>query len=339
MLCYLKPNAKQIEFWFSNGRITDKAASGLQFYIQAFNPDQPAEIWSESSFDRLLIELDDWEQHYKHTKLSGLWTAPESLNARLAHEQLVDSGIGVIKQGSMRKVVLSRAQEYHAVTVDWPRLIWRLTQADKNSFRYLFLHPDLGLWCGATPEVLISVQDRDFSTMALAGTRWQQNNHFPEWTQKEYEEHQWVVQEILKALEPVASVRHGAFYDHQAGAMQHLRTDIIGSLNDSSTVVDLARSLHPTPAVCGYPKNTAFDFIHNYEGYNRLLYTGYLGLIDPEKNSADFYVNLRCLRYSSKRFYLYVGGGITADSNPEIEWQETQRKMTTMGQVIAPFLE
>jgi len=341
MLCYLMPKAGCIEFWFSQGRPLEKSPGGLQFYVQGFARDQAPSIWSEGSFDKIEISLDDLAKVYESSDglASGQWLSTESELARNNHHQRIDKAIKAINSGQMTKVVLSRVQEFNASEVDWLRLIWRLTQVDQNAFRYMLSHPNWGVWCGATPEVLLSVKDSDFSTMALAGTRWQSLEQFPSWTQKEYQEHDCVVGEILKTLKPFAQLQKGAPYNHQAGAMQHLRTDITGRLNGAGGAVDIARLLHPTPAVCGFPQSVAYDFIQQNEGYNRLLYTGFLGLFDPERNSADFYVNLRCLAYRSSRFHLYVGGGITRDSRAQNEWQETQRKMTTMGQVIAPFIE
>lgn len=341
MLCFLKPNAQRIEFWFSQGRALKNSGEGRQFYIQAFDPQEQSQVWFADDFDRLEIDVNQLDSAYSEVNNDHHNFGPSQQYdaARARHEQLVASGIEAIKNGPMTKVVLSRKQEFYADKVDWLKLIGRLTQVDQNAFRYLLLHPELGLWCGATPEVLVSVQDCNFSTMALAGTRWPKGNQFPEWTLKEYQEHDWVVREILKALEPFATMQQSAVYNHQAGQIQHLRTDISGTLKAAGSALEIASNLHPTPAVCGFPKNKAFEFIQLQEGYSRLLYTGYVGLFDAEKNNADFYVNLRCLHYSANQFHLYVGGGITEDSDASMEWQETQRKMTTMKQVIAPFIQ
>ena len=340
MICFVKPNTTLIEFWFSQGRSLEKSTEGLQFFIQGFDPKLPAQIWSSNSFEKIDIDLLELGDYFSESEMSlGSGSFPDSAEHRQSHEQLIDAGIKAIQDGSISKVVLSRVQEFNTHEVDWLRLFWRLTQVDQNAFRYLLLHPDYGLWSGATPEILISVKNRDFSTMALAGTRWRHEGKFPEWTPKEHEEHQWVVREILQALAPCAKFKQSQITNHRAGALEHLRSDIYGRLDENASVLDLARSLHPTPAVCGFPKNKALRFIQDNEGYERGLYTGYLGLSNPEEKSAEFYVNLRCLRYDHSRFHLYVGGGITKDSIFDHEWQETKRKMTTMGQVIAPFIE
>ena len=93
--------------------------------------------------------------------------------------------------------------------------------------------------------------------------------------------------------------------------------------------------LHPTPAVCGIPKDEAFEFIKEHEGYAREYYTGYLGMLssDPDCSSA-LYVNLRCMKYADNKVTVYVGCGITAQSDPEMEWQETIDKCQTMFKIL-----
>ena len=93
--------------------------------------------------------------------------------------------------------------------------------------------------------------------------------------------------------------------------------------------------LHPTPAVCGLPKNLADDFIRLKEKHERKYYTGYLG---PWKlnQQVDLFVNLRCMEVTDDEFILYAGGGITAHSIPEKEWEETNQKAATLLAVINP---
>ncbi len=91
--------------------------------------------------------------------------------------------------------------------------------------------------------------------------------------------------------------------------------------------------MHPTPAVAGYPKQKAIDFILENENYNREFYTGYFGFINKDKSSKLF-VNLRCMQIEKKKLSVYVGGGITKDSNPLNEWQETEDKSKTLLSVL-----
>ncbi|HLV50467.1 MAG TPA: chorismate-binding protein, partial [Flavobacterium sp.] len=97
-------------------------------------------------------------------------------------------------------------------------------------------------------------------------------------------------------------------------------------------VKNLIQNLHPTPAVCGLPKKEAFDFIWENEGYNREFYTGFIGI--EKENMKDYFVNLRCAQIFQNQIQIYVGGGITAESNPEKEWEETELKSGTIGNAL-----
>lgn len=78
----------------------------------------------------------------------------------------------------------------------------------------------------------------------------------------------------------------------------------------------------------------AKKFILENEAYDRKYYTGYLGPIDTTENSAIMYVNLRCMEVLANTIRLYVGGGITKDSDVHAEWEETINKAQTMLKVL-----
>ncbi|MBT8260061.1 MAG: chorismate-binding protein, partial [Bacteroidia bacterium] len=139
----------------------------------------------------------------------------------------------------------------------------------------------------------------------------------------------------------------------QAGKLLHLQTDINASLRDNN-LEELIKSLHPTPATCGLPKDKAKAFILEHENYNRSYYTGFLGELNFKvkssrnsnrrniennayvsiKNETNLYVNLRCMQIKQNKAMIYVGGGVTKDSIPEKEWQETVNKTKTMKNVL-----
>src|SRR5690606_31528760 len=101
----------------------------------------------------------------------------------------------------------------------------------------------------------------------------------------------------------------------------------------------IIKALHPTPAVCGMPKEIARDFLIQKEGYDRKYYAGYLGELNcnVEQNTndeSDLYVNLRCMEIEENNINIYVGCGVTKDSNPESEFIETVNKSSTMKQIL-----
>ena len=169
--------------------------------------------------------------------------------------------------------------------------------------------------------------------MALAGT--QKFTENPNWGAKEQLEQQVVTDYLVQQLQPFcASLKLNGPYTQQAGFLLHLKTEISGQLHAGFSLQNLLQSLHPTPAVCGMPKDDALQFIGQEEGYDREFYSGFMGEIQPN-NQVDLFVNLRCMKWVTNQAHLYVGCGITKDSQAELEFAETVHKTQTMKQVFA----
>ena len=276
----------------------------------------------ETSFDP--IEADD--QNFD----------PE---AKFQYEYLVAQGIQAIKNEEFKKVVLSRSEDVQLAEFDFIETFQHLVQLYPATFCYCFFHPKIGLWMGATPEKLLKANGNVFETMALAGT--QKDNFETEivWQQKEKEEQQYVTDFIVKRLkEFAASVVVSEPYSLRAGSIWHIKTDISGVLKDNSTLEEVIDTLHPTPAVCGLPKKKSKAFILENENYDRTFYTGFLGELNSsfEGNTAssDLFVNLRSMQIQENKAILYMGCGVTKESIPEKEWEESVNKSMTMKRVL-----
>jgi isochorismate synthase len=83
------------------------------------------------------------------------------------------------------------------------------------------------------------------------------------------------------------------------------------------------------------PKARALEFILAHEPHERSFYSGYLGPVHMDGVSR-LHVNLRCMQLHTDQAYLYVGGGITPQSNPTAEWRETVLKSETLLAVLRP---
>ncbi len=250
------------------------------------------------------------------------------------HLQLVKKGITAIQNGSLKKVVLSRKEQLHNIAHNPIDIVKRLLTTYPNAFVYLWHHPKVGMWTGATPEVLLKTNDSTFETMALAGTKLYSKGKEAVWGKKEQEEQQIVTDTIVKNLEKkVITINLSDIHTYKAGSLLHLRTLIKGTLQNKKLKV-LIETLHPTPAICGFPKEEAKRFIDKNEGYDRTYYTGFLGPLNMDKGIAAFYVNLRCMQIEGSKITLYIGGGITIESDPQSEWEETINKAQTMLSVL-----
>lgn len=254
------------------------------------------------------------------------------------HVRLVQKGVDSIKRNEFRKVVLSR-KEGVALTSDLNELevLSRLLIKYPTAFVYFWYHPKVGKWMGATPETLLSAEGKSFKTMSLAGTQVYQKGLAPNWSSKEIEE-QYIVTDYIKGkLQPICDELSVAELETvKIGNLLHLRTLIEGKIEGD--IERLIKELHPTPAVCGLPKEITKEFIVNEEGYNREFYTGFLGELNTKedgKSISKLFVNLRCMKINSARdLSVYVGGGITLDSDPGKEWLETVAKSGAMKSVL-----
>lgn len=263
-----------------------------------------------------------------------------NFSAKENFENLVQKGIDAIHSDEFQKVVLSRTESVSVENNDAIFLFKKLVSNYPTAFKYCFFHPKVGLWLGATPEQLLKVKDDEIRTVALAGTQVFKEGEII-WENKEKEEQQFVTDFILDNLNEFVSVKiFTEPYTFRAGNIVHIKTDITAKLIDRNDLKKVLKILHPTPAVCGLPKKEAKDFILENEGYNREFYTGFLGELNKdfaknESNNSDLFVNLRCMKLEDKKANLFIGCGITKDSNPEKEFFETVNKSKTMKKILA----
>jgi isochorismate synthase len=256
------------------------------------------------------------------------------------HIKLVDKTIEEIIYNGLKKVVISRKEALEITDFNLIKIYQKLLQSYKNAFVYVWFHPKVGLWFGATPETLLNIEDNIFKTMSLAGTQVYKDTQNVVWKSKELEEQQLVTDFIESQLEGISSnLKIDKKETIKAGNLLHLSTRVTGTLNENSTLKTLIRALHPTPAVCGLPRENAKQFILENEQYNRSFYTGFLGELNFQKNktvseSSSLFVNLRCMNIIDKKVSIFVGGGITKDSNAKKEWEETVSKSKVMKRVL-----
>ena len=259
---------------------------------------------------------------------------------KIKHQNLVLKGIEAINTQQVKKVVLSRKETITIDNINFMLFYKRLLKAYPTAFRYLFFHPQVGFWMGATPEQLLKQQNNKIYTVALAGTQVKPSIDQVVWQEKEKDEQKIVTDFIIENLQPFTSeIKITEPYTTQAGTLFHIKTDITATLTSPNYFVNALKALHPTPALCGMPKKEAQKFIIENEGYDREFYSGFLGELHFDAqtksyNTSDLFVNLRCMQLEYNQVHLYLGGGITAQSNPEAEFYETVNKSKTIKKVL-----
>lgn len=278
----------------------------------------------------------------------------ENETEKRSYIQLLAESIHFLKQGDYQKIVLSRPIRFPYKAQNAMQTFQRLLYCYKEAMVYIWYHPKEGIWMGASPETLVQYRSSQLKTMALAGTRKFQEKEDVLWQEKEKEEQELVSQYIQKKLSAYTShLKISETYNKQAGNLVHLNTDISARIQPSA-LKKVILDLHPTPAVCGLPTEKAKRYILENEAYDREFYAGFLGEINLPKernratskrnqealaikhrtNETHLYVNLRCMKIENDTGQLFVGGGVTAASNPTDEWIETREKSQTLLNVL-----
>jgi menaquinone-specific isochorismate synthase len=273
------------------------------------------------------------------TKISqGAFTFSDGSITTAAWKERVAQAITRIETTKVDKVVLAR--DLIATTsadIDARPILKKLATEYPSTWTFAVD----GL-VGATPELLLRLSRGMVTSRVLAGTIPKTGDDAKDLalaaslarSSKDLEEHEYAVRSVAEALEPFCSstnVPESPFVLHLANVM-HLATDVTGALTESKQRVDafsLLKSLHPSAAVCGTPRNIAFDIIDEIEGMNRGRYAGPVGWIDAS-GDGELGIALRTGQITGKEIHIYAGCGIVAGSNPEKELEESNAKMIPM---------
>jgi len=312
-----------------------------------------ADFEREVNFNHPQIDISDLKclPELPENKEGFAYEAAPGESDAAEYREKVQQVIQRIRKGEARKVVLSRRKLLGKITEsNYFSAFKKLSISHSDAMiNMVYIPENKQVWIGASPEVLVSQNSSGlFTTMSLAGTQSAFDLAGKEikpvdalWTHKEIEEQAIVGRYIINCLK---KIRVREFEEEgpktvKAGNLLHLRTFYsidnreVNFPNLSSVMLNL---LHPTPAICGMPKENAEKIIEDIEGYDREFYSGYLGPVNV-KAESHLFVNLRTLKVEDGMVYVYAGGGITEDSQPEKEWAETEMKMDTITRAFDKF--
>lgn len=231
--------------------------------------------------------------------------------------------IDAIRAGKFRKIVAARVLAKEETDFDPFRHFLALCEKYPDAFCYLWHSPSSGTWLGASPELLLERKEDKLRSMALAGTRTGPGETFGV---KEMDEQRLVLDFLKKVFSPWLIETTVIEQAHvRSGHLQHLKNEVQGMLKEKQADIgELIEQIHPTPAVAGLPKQQALRFIGQEEGMDRSYYSGFLGPL--RRDSCQLFVNLRCMQILHDTQFVYAGAGLTAASDPEKEWLETEEK-------------
>ncbi len=258
-------------------------------------------------------------------------------------EAKVEEAVQNIRQGRLGKVVLARAHCAASGGLDPWRVIEQLRRQHSDAHLFACRRGD-ACFLGASPEILAHVKDGQLRTHALAGTTIRSTDAQEDVrlgqalleSAKDRHEHQLVVDAICKALQPCCHAMEVSQTPElkRLSRVQHLNTPIRAQLTPDTGVLGILEAMHPTPAVGGYPRNEAVDYIRHHEGWDRGWYAGPLGWLDSRGN-GHFVVALRSALLRQRHSYLFAGCGLVGDSVPCLEYEETRVKLSVMQSALS----
>ena len=232
-----------------------------------------------------------------------------------------------IEKNELKKLVLSRRKLLMYLDVDAEKKLslsqsfLKFCNSYPSAFCYLF-EKNGEIWMGGFSEVLgkFDKSNNTFETMSLAGTLPLEED----WSDKEIEEQKAVTEYIHSIIRKFSNnLKVSSTKDLISGNIKHLKTDFWAEISPES-LDKIISELHPTPAVCGFPKELCARGIKSIEHFNRELYAGYIKL--ETEDYIYYFVNLRCASFFKNYALLFVGGGITPKSDAKKEWEETELK-------------
>ncbi|WP_425428606.1 isochorismate synthase [Brenneria roseae] len=253
---------------------------------------------------------------------------------------LVSQAVNATREDNITKVVLSRLLDIElSAPVDHRVLLARLLAREPDAYHF-YVPLDDGALLGASPELLLRKSGRQLYSKPLAGSAARAIDSQADRrvgqqlldSVKDSYEHQVVINEMRRVLTPCCRQLHVPETPEllSTATLWHLASAISGeAVAETDSALSLACLLHPTPALCGYPTDTARQLIASLEPFERGLFGGIVGWSDAQGN-GEWVVTIRCGEVRGNSVTLFAGAGIVPDSQPLCEWNETGVKLSTM---------
>jgi isochorismate synthase len=286
---------------------------------------------------RIAPAVAEWQHWCRNAHLGSatdILPARPQVLAEQAWLARVHAALRDIRAGRVDKLVLARSLPLESRTAFAPAAVLA-SLVEQQPGSTIYAHGDgQQTFLGATPERLVRLHGRQVEVDALAGTAWPGSAALD--ADKNRHEQALVVRAITAALAPLCLTRPstGSLGEHAAGELRHLRSRITARARPGTTLFDLVRALHPTPAVGGYPSGPAQDWLAAHGEQRSAWYSGGFGLLDSAGN-GEFSVALRSALLAGSTAELQAGAGIVAGSEPQQELAETEAKFGTLLAALA----
>ena len=264
---------------------------------------------------------------------------------RAGWDAAVKDALDAISEGRVSKVVLARTLDLITEhRLDPIEVVYHLWQENRGSHVFYFEPEEGCAIAGAAPETVTTVDRGRFHATAVAGTvaRGETPKEQKQLakrllaSEKEGVEHRIALDDMVARLGPLAEDIQAQPEPHvlTLARLQHLETEIRARLPEGTSALTVLEALHPTPAVCGLPRDAALEFLDEEEPFERGWYAGPVGWFDLDGNGV-FVPALRCAVVQDLRWRLFAGAGIVEGSDPGLEWDETSIKFEPMLRALA----
>ena len=263
--------------------------------------------------------------------------------AKDEYKQAVDRMIRYIIEGDI--YITNMTQQLTVKSDKVPLdVFYDLRENNPSPFGGYFDYGDFQIVC-ASPERFLKMQKGHVNTRPIKGTR--KRGETPEedmFMRTELENSEKDKSELLMIVDLERNdlnrvCRPGSvkvtelFSVEEYATVFHLVSDIEGDLEESKNVMDLLEAAFPGGSITGAPKYRAMEIIDELENNKRNLYTGSIGYLTLD-GGCDFNIVIRTALYKDGKYYLGVGGGITAESDLEFEYEETLQKAKAVLQAM-----
>ena len=247
-------------------------------------------------------------------------------------KQIINRGIELVDKGLLEKIVLANRIKIKLKNkLDLVEILKRLKNNQPNTCRYVWKRNSKDILFGASPEKLFSFTKPNLTLEALAGTTpTNSNSNNLLRSSKDLKEHNYVIHYLIKCLElsKITNFKKSDIKVNSFGDISHLQTLIFSKI-ENICPFELLKNLHPSPAVCGYPKNEALDWINTLESFPRGNYASPMGWVDASGN-ASFLVAIRGARYIEENIEFTAGSGIVSGSVLDREIDEIRLKFESL---------
>ncbi len=308
--------------------------SGKLYLIVYANPEEP------DAYDKAMARMQTLKQLI-HTTVdapeAGVYAPVEAASefGETKFKAAVERAKQYIFEGDIMQVVL--AQRMSQPFAAHPLTLYRALRS-LNPSPYMFYY-DMGDHhvVGASPEILVRLEDDTVTVRPIAGTRPRGKTREQDMAladelladPKERAEHVQLMDLGRNDVGRVAVTGSVKVTDNMVierySHVMHIVSNVEGKLKPNMDAIDVLKATFPAGTVSGAPKVRAMEIIHELEPSKRGIYAGAVGYLGFN-GDMDVAIAIRTAVVKDKTLYVQAGAGIVADSIPHNEWVETQNK-------------